>query len=122
MLRETAIIKKQNVKKSEKAIMLPKVISLGEFSFHATVFVPKADIKKPKPKIALTLDVNGERPRFVGENVKDIIKSIAEIILLLDENEEHIEKAVEEQSDLWIKKQQAEHERLQIERKNRNKN
>lgn len=119
MSRETAIIKKQNVKKTEKAIMLPKVIMLGEFSFHATVFVPKADLKKHKPKIALTLDVNGERPRFVADSVEDLIKSFAEIILLLEQNKENIELAVLLESDMWLKKQEAEQDRLNIERKNR---
>lgn len=121
MLRENATIKRYVVKKNEKAILLPKKIMLGDFSFHITVFVPKAELKKPKPKVALTLDVGDSSCRFVSDSVDALIESQAEIILLLENNKESIEKAVQTESDKWFEKQQSEQERLNIERKNRKK-
>jgi hypothetical protein len=109
-MRQSAHIKLRAGKKTEKAILISKQLSIDfpePFSVQVSAFVPKAELKKPMPKLAVTLDVADDKVRLVSGSVEDLINFHLNIAQFLTENQEALENAVNKESERWLELQQS---------------
>lgn len=89
----------------EKVFFNSKKISLEneKFSLKATVFVPKADLKKPQPKVCLTIDICNNKVRLVSAHPEDIVNALIDIKCWYEEIMNNAQLVLEKERDTYIK-------------------
>lgn len=109
-MKQSAHIKFRSIKTSEKAILISKQLKIDfpdPFTIKVSAFVPKADIKKPMPKLAVTVDVADDKVRFVSGSVEELIDFHLNVAQWLNENKNALEDAVSREATAWVELQQA---------------
>ncbi len=97
-------MKQETIEKSkivEKVFFNSKKISLEneKFSLKATVFVPKADLKKPQPKVCLTIDICNNKVRLVSAHPEDIVNALIDIKCWYEEIMNNAQLVLEKERD-----------------------
>lgn len=98
----TIRFKKNNV--VEKVYLNSKQIALEneKFSFKATCFIPKADLKKPQPKMCLTIDISDDKARLVSAYPEDILNALIDLTSWFQEVVNSAEPVLEKERDRYI--------------------
>lgn len=109
-MKQNAVIKNRKTKAVEKAILITKQLSIDfpePFSVQVTAFVPKANVKAPMPKLAVTINLADDMIRPVSGSVKDLQDFFLGIAQFLAENEVKLEEAIRAEGAAWLKLQEA---------------
>lgn len=98
-MKQSADIKFKKPSRSEKEVLISNKISLKSsestiFDTKVTCFVPKADLQKPMPKIAVTVSVGNQEIRLCADNTADLWEYFAEICAMLEKSSNALELAV----------------------------
>lgn len=106
MQRTNADIKFKKPSRVEKAVLISSQLKIDfdEFDVRFTAYVPKADIRKPKPKVAVTLDVASDKIRAVSGSVDDLIDLFGGIAVWLSDNRKLLNDTVEKEANIWLQK------------------
>lgn len=94
-------IKKQS--RSEKAALLNKQMKIDFDCFEVKVsaWIPVADINKPYPKLAITIDSAPKDIRLVSGNIDDLVCMFQELAIWLLENKSFLEQTLEKEQNKW---------------------
>lgn len=107
-MKQNAVIKTRKQKAVEKAVLMSKQLVIdydggGEgFTVNVAAFVPKAALKKPMPKLALTMDVADDKIRCVSGSVAELAELHMQIAKWLLENEATLQMKVLEEQKAWL--------------------
>lgn len=107
-MKQSATIRTRKQSKSQKAILLNHrglIEDAEQFVITFTAFVPKADLRFPMPKAALSITVGDDVVRFVSsstDNIEDILRDTLE--WWMNAKSDITAKVIEEQKS-WLEKQ-----------------
>lgn len=111
-MKGNASFKFKKAQLGEKAVLISKQIQIDfpePFTIHVSAFIPKAELKKPMPKLAITTNVADDKIRMVAGKVEELIDYHIKVAQWLDENKEVLTAALEKESEKWLELQNAYH-------------
>ena len=89
--------------KVEKALLMHKQLKLDlDFDIQVSAFVPKANLKKPMPKVAVTIDCAFDKMRLVSGKPEDLRDMFGEIAFWINENLDKLNEVMEKEQNAWL--------------------
>jgi len=104
-MRTNATIKTKAQKRVEKAILLNRQMKIDfpqPFTINVSAFVPKAELKKPMPKVAVTIDVADDKIRCVSGSVDELAELYLSIAKFILDNKQELQTKVVEEQRTWM--------------------
>jgi len=107
-MKQNATIKTKKRSFSQKSILLNFEVRVDYprfFTIKCALYVPKADLKKPMPKGALSITTGDDGVKIVSGTACDIADALGELYNFIREHEDEIQAKIEEEQTEWLRLQ-----------------